>query len=331
MEVAANLSLQGNVGAASLKLAQGELSKMLLMTKLKVVAVTVAVLMTVGTGSMMLPRNGVGDESQEKQEESSLPEEHQKLVGEWQAVSGDFAGNAGTPGFKQLNNLKMTFTPERLIVTSENTKQSGHYKLDFSHKPYQLDLFKDSSSSREQNRKVNRAIFEVKGDQLKICLNESTDGERPQKFASVPGTVIGYTVLKRVKSGQLSEAEVQKQLEGEWQSVLIERGGQEIPARHFSLNFIFAKNKVTSISNVLEGQEESDAQYKLDLSHETGWIDFISRNQAGKIENKPCIFELKGDILKVCLPNSRTERPTELGSAKGSTSVFVVFERLKPE
>jgi uncharacterized protein (TIGR03067 family) len=56
----------------------------------------------------------------------------------------------------------------------------------------------DVVSVKQKGKSLLRAIYELKGDSLKICFAVG-DAERPKEFKSAAGSRSGITVYKRVK------------------------------------------------------------------------------------------------------------------------------------
>jgi len=75
-------------------------------------------------------------------------------------------------------------------------KPTAHQiKLDSTTKPKQMDYIQ----TEDNKDKISKGIFDVKGDDLKICLDVEDKG-RPKAFESKEGSGHRLLVLKRVKS-----------------------------------------------------------------------------------------------------------------------------------
>jgi uncharacterized protein (TIGR03067 family) len=105
------------------------------------------------------------------------------IQGTWSVFSIEEAGKEPP----KLEGLEMTFTADKVrfnLPAGGGRPQS--YKLDPSKKPKALDLDKVP------------AIYELDGDNLKICVGEAGQ-ERPAAFTTKSGTGKMLFVLKRKK------------------------------------------------------------------------------------------------------------------------------------
>jgi uncharacterized protein (TIGR03067 family) len=119
-------------------------------------------------------------------------------------------------------------------------------------------------------------------------------------------------------------------LKGTWTAKTLERGGQAVPdddLKELQMQLIFDGDKYTER---IRGKVNEEGTIKIDTSKKPHTIDLMIRtgNDAGKLQ--VCIYEIKGDTLKMCLalPGDK-ERPTEFTSPDGQTRANVVFQRAK--
>jgi uncharacterized protein (TIGR03067 family) len=122
-----------------------------------------------------------------------------KLQGPWQAVSGEKRGQPVADNLVQ--NYKVTFTGDKIKLSTIDDSPEGTYTLDPAKKPKTIDI---TISDRE--RAIG--IYEVDGDTLKLCMVEDKDGnERPTEFAGK-----GKAILIEFKrqSTELKEPEAEK-------------------------------------------------------------------------------------------------------------------------
>jgi uncharacterized protein (TIGR03067 family) len=82
---------------------------------------------------------------------------------------------------REAKGTQVTFKGDTFAFQSSDRKQpdfTGRYEVNPDKGPQMID-FIDSRDSR-----ARLAIFDVKGDELRICMNEDPDGERPDRFVS---------------------------------------------------------------------------------------------------------------------------------------------------
>jgi uncharacterized protein (TIGR03067 family) len=71
--------------------------------------------------------------------------------------------------------------------------------------------------------------------------------------------------------------------------------------------------------------------YKLDSGRKPKTIDWLAGGRNGPSEPLLGIYELDGDILRICWGKKGQERPTEFKTATGAGDWLWVLKRLKPE
>jgi len=101
-----------------------------------------------------------------------------ELQGVWVAASGETNGKP-VPA-KDVERIRFTFKGEKLLVRGardEDKEEEGTFKTDPKKSPRHLDItLKD---------KTLHGIYEVKGDELKICFENGGKAEnRPTKFVT---------------------------------------------------------------------------------------------------------------------------------------------------
>ncbi|HTU22961.1 MAG TPA: TIGR03067 domain-containing protein [Gemmataceae bacterium] len=120
---------------------------------------------------------------EEQPKEKAVDNDKEKLQGKWVLTSGIVDGKDRTKEWgKQrftvvIQGDKMTFGPEK-------DKRTATFHIDPSRKPKTFDLF------------VSLGIYELKRDELKICLGGP---KRPTEFTSKAGSDKVLYVFKRAK------------------------------------------------------------------------------------------------------------------------------------
>jgi uncharacterized protein (TIGR03067 family) len=115
-----------------------------------------------------------------------------KIQGTWKVLVHEDGGRKKAP--EEVQQLEVVITKDKIAITHKgrNRIETAAYKLDPTKKPGWIDL-----STRDDQL---RGIYELKGDDLKLCFNEKRGGERSTKFvsqANSPNDVL--LVLKRQK------------------------------------------------------------------------------------------------------------------------------------
>ena len=124
-------------------------------------------------------------------EERSDPRfaERQKLVGSWKVTGCEMSGKS----FEKAPLSKFWFTESTVVIVEEDGRLESEFSLDVSQTPKQLVL----SSFLGQTGGQVRAIYECKGDQLKICISLKPETAAPTEFKTTKGDSCLFIQLER--------------------------------------------------------------------------------------------------------------------------------------
>jgi uncharacterized protein (TIGR03067 family) len=112
------------------------------------------------------------------------------LAGTWKVESIVANGQEREQGKGAL----YTYKDGKMTRKSPRGEQHSTYKLDPSKKPATIDV---TAQGGQRDGMTMKGIYEVKGDELKICLAFMPDAERPKAFASEDGSGNILLTLKR--------------------------------------------------------------------------------------------------------------------------------------
>jgi RNA polymerase sigma factor (sigma-70 family) len=326
----------GVISTKVIALTEGVVKAMLL-TKLKALTAMLVAVTLLGSGGGLLtyhtlraaakdakPRGRVpvGAPKDEKAIKVDAKSDKEKIQGTWTVVS--VKDNGQESSADELKGLTMVITHAKLVLKGvRGEEREFTYQLDPAQKPKWIDV--------ADGEKKMLGIYELDGDSLKICLNETPGGERSTEFVSEAGTANDQLMI--LKRGQASDgrespaaapedeqAKPDKEaLQGTWVGVSGERDGQKLPEEAY-WELIIAEDKVALITR--KGGEERKGSYTLDPDKKPKEIDltFGSLVITG-------IYELKETTLKTLWrENDRAGLPTEFDSRKG---ILMVFEKKK--
>jgi uncharacterized protein (TIGR03067 family) len=124
------------------------------------------------------------------------------LTGTWKAVSVVANGDE----VEQFKGTLFTYKDGTLTRKNEQGEQVSSYKLDPTKKPATIDITAKGGRNEGQTRK---GIYEVKGDDLKVCVAFMPDADRPKEFASEAGSGNILITLKR-EAGAKGDAKSDK-------------------------------------------------------------------------------------------------------------------------
>lgn len=134
---------------------------------------------------------GLGGFGDRLVEAADNPEE--ALQGVWVAQSMEADGKAAPADV--VKQMRFTFRQDKLLIRgnfSDDREEECSYKLDPARSPRHLDIL----PPREE--KPVLAIYELQGDQLKVCLRHNgAAAGRPRDFQSLPNSQVVLIVFKR--------------------------------------------------------------------------------------------------------------------------------------
>jgi uncharacterized protein (TIGR03067 family) len=115
-------------------------------------------------------------------------------------------------------------------------------------------------------------------------------------------------------------------LQGTWKPVEIELGGVKLPEAAFAAWSLELGKGTYS----LKGAESPDSgTVKVDASKNPATMDVTGTDGPNKGKTFPCIYELKGDTLRICYDLSLKSRPKEFKTEKGTKLYLVTYKRDK--
>ena len=114
----------------------------------------------------------------------------EKIQGTWKVVSAEDNGRKAPD--EAIKNLKLVITKDRITYKFGDKTTKWSYKLDSTKKPKWIDL--------TEGGRTTLGIYELEGDNLKICFPEGGKGKRSTAFESKPDSVNDVLInLKREK------------------------------------------------------------------------------------------------------------------------------------
>jgi len=117
--------------------------------------------------------------------------ELENMQGVWTVVSAEREGKKAAD--EAIKALQVVIKGDSFVLNDGTHTEKGTLKLNPSAKPKSLDLMPAG-----ENSKVAKGIYELTSDTMKMCWTKD-GGERPQEFATKPGSNMGMFILKREK------------------------------------------------------------------------------------------------------------------------------------
>src|SRR5262245_26427939 len=115
----------------------------------------------------------------------------EKLKGTWVVVAHE---NDGKPEpVSKTKPGQVVITNDTVTISVKDKLEGSNYKVDATNRPHQIDM---TCASGKDKGKTVKGIYELNGDELKICFAQPGD-ERPAAFSTRPGSHQMCCVLKR--------------------------------------------------------------------------------------------------------------------------------------
>jgi RNA polymerase sigma factor (sigma-70 family) len=114
-------------------------------------------------------------------------------------------------------------------------------------------------------------------------------------------------------------------LQGTWKLVSVKVGGEEIKDKPQDMRYVFAGDKLTVL---VDGWPGAEYTFTAHPSQQPKNIDFTLITEPRKGAQFPSVYELNGDVLKVCMPAPGSkQRPWEVASRPGSSELLMTLQR----
>ena len=121
------------------------------------------------------------------------PEDAKAVQGSWAPTKADLGGQPMTETVLKSISLKLDHGKYEVSVGGQPDK--GTYTLDSTSKPKSMTI---TGTEGPNQGKTFPAIYELKGDTLRICYDLS-GVKRPAEFKSIPGTKLYLVTYNRKK------------------------------------------------------------------------------------------------------------------------------------
>ncbi len=122
------------------------------------------------------------------------PDDAKLIQGTWQMQTAELAGKEFPEEIRK--SIKLVLTGDKYLVTAGKEPDEGTCKLDPSKTPKALDI---TGVKGPNVGKTFLAIYELKGDELRVCYDLSGK-QRPKEFKTSEGTQLFLVTYKRQKA-----------------------------------------------------------------------------------------------------------------------------------
>ena len=117
------------------------------------------------------------------------------LQGTWKVTASISKGDKANAD--EIKDLHLIFRGDAILVREDGkTQENFIFGVNPASKPKEIDLVLKIGP---QKGRIDRGIYELDGDSLKICIQTNKDKPRPTEFRSPAGSELWLVTLQRVK------------------------------------------------------------------------------------------------------------------------------------
>jgi uncharacterized protein (TIGR03067 family) len=121
------------------------------------------------------------------------PQVPDSVQGSWIVQSVVDRGKMLSP--EKIKGIKFVFSGDKLsMVVPTGDKKESRFKADFRANPKTIDIIPLDGPHKD---KTIPGIFELNGENLKLCLPHQPTKQRPSKFEAPDGSDLNVIVLKK--------------------------------------------------------------------------------------------------------------------------------------
>jgi uncharacterized protein (TIGR03067 family) len=143
----------------------------------------------------------------------------------------------------------------------------------------------------------------------------------------LPALLISLAVLGNARADDQAKKDLAK-FQGTWTATSYIVDGKAPSKKLLKSLKLTVKEDVSAFTK--EG-ETTHGTYRLDPSKKPKTLDILFTDGPHQGKTSKCIYELKGDALRICLASPGKKRPTALASKAGSGLTLEAWKRSKPE
>lgn len=152
-------------------------------------------------------------------------DDQKALEGEWKIVAAEQQGKK----IADLVDTAFTFKGDKLrikLALADALPTNHTIKIDAGKKPRTLDMHRMGTDE------IVKAIYELQGGTLRICIPDQSEGERPKSFESKEGILLtlnrAESVAEKKPNAEDLKAEL-KVLQGTWRLTQLQLHGKALP------------------------------------------------------------------------------------------------------
>ena len=125
----------------------------------------------------------------------AIKKDRAALQGTWKVVASEDNGEK-VPA-EDIKSLFLIFKGDAIYIREGGKAEERFaFLLDPTRKPKEIDLILRVGAKKGH---ADRAIYQLEGDSLRICIQSNKDKARPRDFVSRAGSGVSLVVMERTK------------------------------------------------------------------------------------------------------------------------------------
>ena len=333
---AAALAVSPRVAA----LTEGVLRAMFL-SRLKIALVVAAAGLLLLAGGISGTRHALGDKPGEAKKEdrgeqkggtpppagrpADAQDDREKLQGDWAALAVQADGKELAA--EELAEVHVHIKGDEFTLYPLKDKTARvTFHLDPASSPKAMTL---TEQEGEDKGTSIPAIYELKGDRLKLCVAMKPGVARPTEFAAPRDSGLLLLDLKR-EPKQVGED--REKIQGTWKVIKAEMQGQEVPEDDIQKGFGTMTIKGNKVTTEKPGGAAIESKITIDPTQTPKTIDLVPQDGPDTEKGKTFrgIYKRNGDTLVFCMSGPDMERPKEFKTEAGTMVMLITLKREAP-
>ena len=239
---------------------------------------------------------------------------------------------------EMVGDAQIVIKGDRFTSTGMGVVYKGRLLLNATVDPRHVDMKFDAGPEKGN---TNFGIYKLDGDMWKLCL--ATRGPvRPKKFASPAGSGFAVQTLTRGTAKTSTRATVKPaaskkrlaltsnapatEIEGEWKMVSCITDGA--PMEESAVQWVKRSTVGDQIAIQAGPQTLMKMTFTCDSSKSPKTIDYVHTAGTNKGKTQLGIYELQGDVLRICMGVAGGARAKKFESVRGNGLTLSVWKRL---